>query len=109
MRELLLAGLVALAPLAFVPQTGRLGTFTNAADIGGPPLKGSAEFDTATKQYTITGTGTDIWGAADQFHFLWREMSGNFSVTATTAFMTDGNPHRKASIMLRKTADADSP
>jgi hypothetical protein len=30
-------------------------------------------------------------------------------VTATTRFVTDGNPHRKASIMLRRTADADSP
>jgi len=51
----------------------------------------------------------DIWAKADQFHYLWREMSGNFSVSATTKFLTDGNPHRKASIMLRKTVDTDSP
>jgi len=36
-------------------------------------------------------------------------MSGNFAVTATTTFLTDGNAHRKASIMVRKTTDADSP
>lgn len=35
-------------------------------------------------------------------------MSGNFTVTATTTFLTDGNPHRKASIMLRKDLDVNS-
>src|SRR5581483_2451533 len=34
---------------------------------------------------------------------------GNFAVTATARFLTDGNAHRKASIMLRKSLDADSP
>jgi hypothetical protein len=107
MRALLLVCLLASSTLA--AQTGPLGLFTNAADIGAPPLKGSAEFNPATREYKITGTGTDIWGKADQFHYVWREMSGNFSVSATTRFLTEGNAHRKAVIMLRKTADADSP
>ena len=89
-------------------QTGSLGLFTHSDDVGGPPLQGSATFDSAASQYTITGTGTDIWGTSDQFHYVWREMSGNFAVTATTRFLTTGNAHRKASIMLRKTLDTDS-
>ncbi len=36
-------------------------------------------------------------------------MSGDFAVTATTKFLTEGNPHRKAVVMLRKSLDADSP
>ena len=106
MRELVLLCLLATAAWS---QPGKYGAFTNADDVGAPPLKGSTQFDAATGQYTITGTGTDIWGRADQFHYLWREMSGDFAVTATTKFLTDGNPHRKAVIMLRKTVDADSP
>jgi len=90
-------------------QTGTFGAFTESIDVGAPPLKGSAVFDPARRQYTVTGTGADIWGKADQFHYLWRDMSGNFSISATMAFVTDGNAHRKASIMLRKTVDADSP
>ena len=90
-------------------QAGPFGLFTSAADIGAPPLKGSASFDPATRQYNVTGTGSDIWGRADQFHYVWREMSGDVIITATVKFVTDGNPHRKASIMLRKTPDADSP
>jgi hypothetical protein len=106
-----------MRPLAFLfllatcasTQTGNLGLFTNSDDIGAPPMKGSAEFDEARDQYKITGSGTDIWGKADQFHYVWREMSGDFTVTATAKFLTDGIDHRKATIMLRQTADADSP
>ncbi len=105
-RELLLICLLAASAFA---QTGKFGAFTNSDDVGDPPIKGSAEFDASTGQYRITGSGTDIWGRADQFHYVWREMSGNFAVTATAQFLTEGNEHRKAVIMLRKTLDTDSP
>jgi TolB protein len=105
-RELLLSCLLAASAFA---QTGKFGSFTNSDDVGGPPLKGAAEFDSSTGQYKITGSGTDIWAKADQFHYVWREMSGNFAVTATAKFLTDGIGHRKAVIMLRKSLDTDSP
>ena len=106
MRALLLICLLA-ASLAFA-QTRDLGGFTQSGDVGAPPLKGAVEFDAVTRQYKITGSGADIWGKADQFHYLWREMSGNFSVSATARFLTDGIAHRKAVIMLRKSLDTDS-
>jgi len=90
-------------------QTSSIGAFTSFTDVGDPPVKGSAEFDPATGQYRITGSGTDIWGKADQFRFVWREISGNFAVTATARFLTEGNDHRKAAIMLRQSTDTDSP
>jgi TolB protein len=106
MRELLLTCLLAASVFA---QSGKFGSFTNSDDVGAPPLKGAAEFDAATAQYKITGSGADIWAKADQFHYVWREMSGNFAVTATAKFLTEGISHRKAVIMLRKSLDTDSP
>lgn len=106
MRKLLLISLLAASGFA---QSGNFGAFANSSDVGAPPLKGSAEFDASTQQYKITGSGSDIWGKADQFHYLWREMSGNFAVTATVKFLTEGIAHRKAVIMLRKSLDTDSP
>ena len=106
MRALLLLCLMTAPALA---QTGKFGAFTGSDDVGAPPLEGSAAVDAATGHYRITGTGSDIWGKADQFHYVWREISGDFAVTATTRFLTGGNPHRKAVIMLRKSLDADSP
>lgn len=106
MRKLLLICLAAVSAFA---QAGKFGAFTNSDDVGSPPLKGSAQFDSSAGQYRITGSGTDIWGKSDQFHYVWREMSGNFAVTATAQFLTDGIEHRKAVIMVRKSLDADSP
>jgi TolB protein len=106
MRELVFVCLLTTSALA---QTGTIGIFTHSDDVGAPPLKGATEFDAAGKQYKVTGSGTDIWARADQFHYLWREMSGNFSVTATAKFLTEGIGHRKAVIMLRQSLDADSP
>ncbi len=106
MRPLLLTFLLAASAFA---QSGNLGVFTNSDDVGAPPMQGSAEYDAATGQYKVTGSGTDIWAKADQFHYLWRSISGDFAVTATATFLTDGIDHRKAVIMLRQSLDADSP
>ncbi len=48
-------------------------------------------------------------GKADQFHYVWREMSGDFALMATAKFLTDGIGHRKAVIMLRESLENDSP
>lgn len=90
-------------------QSGTFGSFTHSDDVGAPPLNGSAQFDPGNRQYKITGTGSDIWGKADQFHYVWREMSGDFAVTTTAKFLSEGIGHRKAVIMLRKSLDTDSP
>jgi TolB protein len=106
MPEIVLTCLLAASAVA---QTEKLGIFNGSDDVGAPPLKGGAEFDAATAQYKVTGSGSDIWGKADQFHYVWREMSGNFDVTATAKFLTEGIGHRKAVIMLRRSLDTDSP
>ncbi len=101
--------LVCLIAISAFAQSGNIGVFANAADIGDPPMKGASEFDATTGKYRITGSGTDIWGKADQFRFAWNEMSGNFAITATAQFSGEGNDHRKAGIMLRQSTDTDSP
>src|SRR5258708_1939121 len=106
MRELLLTCLLAVTAFA---QTGKFGAFTNSDDVGAPPLKGSGELAAPTGQLKTTGSGTDIWAKGDQFHYVWGEMWGNFAVTATAKFLTEGIAHRKAVIMLRKSLDTDSP
>lgn len=82
--------------------------FTNSGDIGGPARAGSTQFDAATGQYRITGSGANIWAKQDQFQFAWREMTGNFTISATMHFLGQGNEHRKAGIMVRQATDADA-
>ena len=105
MRHLLLICLLSAAAFA---QSGKLGIFTNSGDVGGPAIKGSAEFDASNGQYRITGSGANIWAKQDQFQYVWREMTGNFTVTATMRFLGQGAEHRKAGIMVRQSLDTDA-
>ncbi len=43
---------------------------------------GSATYDVATETYEISGAGVDIWGTFDQFHFLFKQISGDFTLSA---------------------------
>ena len=105
MRQLSLVCFLAASAFA---QGGKLGVFTNSGDIGNPAKKGSAEFDAANSQYKITGSGANMWAKQDQFQYVWREISGNFTVTATLRFLGEGNEHRKAGIMVRQSPDTDA-
>jgi TolB protein len=89
-------------------QSGNLGVFTNSGDVGAPVKKGSTVYDASTGQYRITGSGANIWAKEDQFQYVWKEMSGNFAITATMQFLGQGAEHRKAGIMLRQSLDSDS-
>jgi TolB protein len=105
MRHLLLVGLLSAQALA---QSGNLGTFTHSGDVGGPAIKGATEFTQSSGQYRMTGAGANIWAKQDQFQFAWREMTGNFAVTATMQFLGQGAEHRKAGIMVRQSLDTDA-
>ena len=105
MRQLLLVCLLSASAFA---QKGNLGIFTNSGDVGGPAIKGSAEFNASNGQYRITGSGANIWARQDQFQYVWREMTGNFTVTATMRFLGQGAEHRKSGIMVRQSLDTDA-
>jgi regulation of enolase protein 1 (concanavalin A-like superfamily) len=103
------AGLICLFSAAAFGQSGSIGAFTNSGDVGDPSRKGSTEFSASNSQYRITGSGANMWAKQDQFQFVWREMPGNFAVTATMEFLGKGEDHRKAGIMIRQSLDTDSP
>ena len=106
MSNIRLLTLVCLLSAAAFAQNGNLGLFTNSGDVGHPAIKGAAEFSNG--QYRITGSGANIWAKQDQFQYVWREMTGNFTVTATLRFLGQGAEHRKTGIMVRQSLDTDA-
>ena len=86
-----------------------LGIFQDSGDIGDIILVGSAHFDSTVGAYTVTGSGLNMWSVRDAFHYVWREASGDLSLSADIAFVGEGvEPHRKAGIVFRQDLDADS-
>jgi hypothetical protein len=58
--------------------------------------------------YTITGSGADIWGQSDQFHYAFKTLTGPGSIIARVESLTNTNASAKAAVMIRETLDADS-
>ena len=51
-----------------------------------------------------------MWFGKDAYHFVWKRVSGDISLTADSAFITKtGNPHKKAVLTFRQSLDTDSP
>ena len=51
--------------------------------------------------WSISGGGGDIWGTADQFHFVAQAMPGDGTASAHVASVTNTNAWSKAGLMLR--------
>lgn len=84
--------------------------FESQTDVGSVRHPGACEYNPETQVYTISGAGANIWGTHDDFHFVWRRMSGDFIVTARASFLGAGaNPHRKFGWMARSSLDGASP
>jgi Tol biopolymer transport system component len=85
-----------------------IGEFDHHHDVGDPALSGSAVYDDSTQTYTITGA--NMWYERDEFHFVWKRMTGDFILTAEAAFLGEGvDPHRKLGWVVRSSLDAASP
>jgi regulation of enolase protein 1 (concanavalin A-like superfamily) len=100
--------IVVALPVSLSAQTGSLGVFTHSGDVGDPAIAGSTVYDPVAREYRITGAGANMWATDDQFQYVWREITGNFTATATLRFLGDGAPHRKAGIVVRQSLDADA-
>ncbi|MBN2137611.1 MAG: hypothetical protein JW720_07385 [Sedimentisphaerales bacterium] len=80
-------------------------------DIGSPSVSGSASESGGV--YTVTGGGADIWDSSDEFHFVWKELQGDGTMTARVVDLYPVPPFQingwaKAGIMIRETLDPDS-
>jgi len=92
------------------PIPHSLGIFDGQSDVGSVVPPGTAAFDAANNTYTISSAGANLWASQDGFHFVWKKMSGDLSLTADISFpIVTGihDPHRKAVLMVRQTLDAD--
>jgi TolB protein len=103
----------AVALVCATPTLARaqaLGYFETAADVGSPAIAGSTTYDSTTQRYTMTGAGTNMWFARDEFQFAYRKLTGDFILRAHVRFIGKGvDPHRKIGWMVRQSLAADSP
>jgi regulation of enolase protein 1 (concanavalin A-like superfamily) len=87
--------------------------FPVSQDIGGPAIPGSVAYSPGTgyagsDEWTIEGSGGDIWGSWDQFQFVFRPLVGDGEASVRIASMTAVHSWAKAGVMIRESLNGGS-
>jgi hypothetical protein len=88
-------------------QTTSLAPPWQFADVGAVGTPGSAQ-QSSSFTISVSGAGSDIWGAADSFAFVYRPLRDG-RVDAQLSSETNTNPFAKAGVMIRQSLDPGSP
>jgi hypothetical protein len=80
--------------------------FWQQADIGAVAAAGSASY--ADGVFTVNGSGADIWGTADEFHFVYQHFTADVDLITRVESVQNVNIWTKAGLMLRGSPDAGS-
>ncbi len=73
-------------------------------DVGGPLVAGSTTFSSGV--YTVKGSGSDIYGTADGFHFALTQLTGDGEIRARVTSQSNTNPWSKTGVMIREALTA---
>jgi len=76
------------------------------ADVGSVRIAGDALYSDG--EFTVEGSGYDIWQTADAFHYVYQEASGDFQITARVASQDFTDNWAKAGVMVRESLAAGS-
>src|SRR5258708_5034020 len=95
---------------ALLGQGGPLGPCDGHGDVGSPKIAGSATYNAVSQEFALSAGGVNMWAQRDEFHFVWKRMTGDFILQARVELLGKGvEPHRKAGWMVRPSQEADAP
>jgi TolB protein len=101
--------LIASQTIPSLSQQKSLDLFEGQTDVGKVEKPGSARYDPEKEEYTISGSGANMWFDHDEFYFVWRRIQGDFILTTRARFTGKGvEAHRKIGWIARSSLDSDS-
>jgi TolB protein len=95
-----------LSPAVLGAQAS-VGIFAAHTNVG--RASGSASYEPRQQTYQVAGSGQNMWDTRDDFHFVWKRISGNFILSTRARFIGRGvEEHRKIGWTIRPTLDTNS-
>lgn len=79
-----------------------------SADLGLPPIPGSARFAETSGTFYVRGSG-NIGATEDHFHFLYQTLSGDGVISARLSSVQGTGANERIGLMLREGLDPGSP
>jgi len=82
---------------------GTLPSPWSQSDVGAVVQAGSGSESGGT--FTVSGSGADIWGPSDAFHYVYASNVSEGSIAARIVHLDDTNTFAKAGVMFRSSLD----
>ncbi|HKS36359.1 MAG TPA: PA14 domain-containing protein, partial [Verrucomicrobiae bacterium] len=95
-----------------IPQSRLFTTFSGipkpwaSQDIGAVGVAGSSSYSTGN--WTVSGSGADIWGNADEFRYVHQTATGDCEIIARVTGVQNIDPWAKAGVMVRESLSANA-
>ncbi len=87
-----------------------VGIFDSQTDVGRVRQPGTASYYRRYQKYLIAGSGQNMWNDRDDFHFVWKRMTGNFILSTRANFIGKGvEAHRKIGWTIRPSLESGGP
>lgn len=99
-------------PKQIIPQNRLFTTFSGipkpwtSQDIGAVGVAGSSSYSVGN--WTVNGSGADIWNTSDEFRFVHQTASGDCTMIARVTGVQNTDPWAKAGVMIRESLAANS-
>ncbi len=77
-----------------------------SVDIGSPLMSGTADYAVTSQSFYVDGSGMDIYGTHDQFHYVYQALNGNGTIIARVRYQTVSSAWAKAGVMIKQSATA---
>jgi glucose/arabinose dehydrogenase/regulation of enolase protein 1 (concanavalin A-like superfamily) len=80
-----------------------------SADVGSPLYPGTADYAAGTTSFYIDGAGADVYGANEQFHYVYQTLPGDGTIVARVRYQTAPSAWAKAGVMITQSTAANAP
>ena len=90
------------------PSNTLTADFDGHMDIGSVGAPGDVCYNAKDQRYIVYGAGEDIWDKQDEFHFLYKKLVNDVTISARVRRMGNSYPWAKAGVMIRETLTPDS-
>ena len=99
---------VTLAPESTVNPIEPVDEVFSVNDIGAEIQDGTSLYDSENDVFRLSASGGQIWGTEDDFHYVYREITGDVETTVKVSSLIAGDEFGKAGIMFRESSDVDA-
>lgn len=79
-----------------------------SADLGNVGIMGVSLYDESSDSFFVEASGSDIGGTQDSFHYVYRQVSGDFEAIAQVASLDAVQAWAKAGLMVREGLEANA-